>query len=320
VLSKPEIRLAPAPAPAAATAPAARPRATEWFPMRALTHVLFLAFVVIAVIYAAVVVWLGGRSYYGTPLRVRGYAPEHGLLRPSGEAGILFGIVGLALIGVTLIYAIRKKLRPKGGGSQKIWLEVHIFCGLVGPALITLHTSFKFNGLVSVAYWSMVVVVLSGFVGRYLYVRIPKTLRGVELSAADLEARVAEIRELLGSAGLSPEELARIDGRDPSGREPARPGLVAGLLFGDLLGWIRSHRLKRHLHAAGAAPELVHETVGLISERDALQRRIALLGRTKMLFDLWHVLHKPLVYVMLVIAALHVFVVVYFGYAPGRGR
>ena len=43
----------------------------------------------------------------------------------------------------------------------------------------------------------MVVVVLSGFVGRYLYVRIPKTLRGVELSAADLEARVAEIREPL---------------------------------------------------------------------------------------------------------------------------
>ena len=145
--------------------------------MRALTHVLALAFLVIAAIYAAVFFFLGGRSYYGTALRVRGYAPEHGLLRPSGQAGIAFGIVGLGLIGVTLIYAIRKKLRPKAGGRLKIWLEVHIFCGIVGPALITLHTSFKFNGLISVAYWSMVVVVLSGFVGRYLYVRIPKTLR-----------------------------------------------------------------------------------------------------------------------------------------------
>lgn len=315
----PEATLAPEPGPAAAPA-AARPRAQEWFPMRALTHVLFLAFVVIAVIYAAVAVWLGGRSYYGTPLRVRGYAPEHGLLRPSGQAGVLFGIVGLALICVTLVYAIRKKLRPKGGGSQKIWLEVHIFCGLVGPALITLHTSFKFNGLISVAYWSMVVVVLSGFVGRYLYVRIPKTLRGVELSAADLEARVVEIRELLGAAGLSRAELARLEGRDAGGREPARPGLVAGLLFGDLRGWFRARRLARRLHAAGAEPELVHETVGLVAEREALQRRIALLGRTKKLFDLWHVLHKPLVYVMLAIAALHVAVVVYFGYAPGRGR
>ncbi len=287
--------------------------------MRALTHVLALAFLVIAAIYAAVFLFFGGRSYYGTALKVRGYAPEHGLLRPSGHAGIFFGIVGLALICVTLIYAIRKKFRPKGG-NLKIWLEVHIFCGIVGPALITLHTSFKFNGLISVAYWSMVVVVLSGFVGRYLFVRIPKTLRGVELSAADLEARVAEIRELLGSAGLSPQELARLEGRDASGRERARPGLVAGLLFGDLRGWFRSRRLARRLHEAGAEPELVHETIGLVSERESLQRRIALLGRTKKLFDLWHVLHKPLVYVMLAIAALHVFVAVYFGYAPGGGR
>ena len=285
--------------------------------MRALTHVLALAFLVIAAIYAAVFFFLGGRSYYGTALRVRGYAPEHGLLRPSGQAGIAFGIVGLGLIGVTLIYAIRKKLRPKAGGRLKIWLEVHIFCGIVGPALITLHTSFKFNGLISVAYWSMVVVVLSGFVGRYLYVRIPKTLRGVELSAADLEARVAEIRETLSAAGLPPVELARLEG---GGRARKPPALLPGLLFGDLSGWLRSRRLGHRLRAAGAGAALATETVALVAEREALQRRIALLGRTKKLFDLWHVLHKPLVYVMLAIAALHVFVAVYFGYAPGRGR
>ena len=65
---------------------------------------------------------------------------------------------------------------------MKTWLEVHIFCGIVGPVLVTFHTSFKFNGIVSVAYWSMVAVVLSGFVGRYLYVRIPRSLRGIELT------------------------------------------------------------------------------------------------------------------------------------------
>ncbi len=313
--SKPETR-PPARPPAGGPPAPARVRPQEWFPMRALSHVLGLAFLVIAAIYAAVFLFFGGRSYYGTALRVRGYAPEHGLLRPSGEAGIAFGIVGLGLICVTLIYAIRKKLRPKGG-NLKIWLEVHIFCGIVGPALITLHTSFKFNGLISVAYWSMVVVVLSGFVGRYLYVRIPKTLRGVELSAADLEARAAEIRETLFSAGLPAAELSRLEGRGRAGKPPA---LLPGLLFGDLSGWLRSRRLAHRLRAAGAAPELVAETVGLVAEREALQRRIGLLGRTKKLFDLWHVLHKPLVYVMLAIAALHVFVAVYFGYAPGRGR
>ena len=285
--------------------------------MRALTHVLALAFLVIAAIYAAVFFFLGGRSYYGTALRVRGYAPEHGLLRPSGQAGIAFGIVGLGLIGVTLIYAIRKKLRPKAGGRLKIWLEVHIFCGIVGPALITLHTSFKFNGLISVAYWSMVVVVLSGFVGRYLYVRIPKTLRGVELSAADLEARVAEIRETLSAAGLPPVELARLEAvAGPASRPRSCPACSSETCRAGC----DPARLGHRLRAAGAGAALATETVALVAEREALQRRIALLGRTKKLFDLWHVLHKPLVYVMLAIAALHVFVAVYFGYAPGRGR
>ena len=68
--------------------------------------------------------------------------------------------------------------RLRDAGRMKTWLEVHVFCGIVGPVLVTFHTSFKFNGIVSVAYWSMVAVVLSGFVGRYLYVRIPRSIRG----------------------------------------------------------------------------------------------------------------------------------------------
>ena len=73
-------------------------------------------------------------------------------------------------------------------GSIRAWLEVHIFCGLVGPVLVTFHTSFKFNGLISVAYWSMVVVAVSGVIGRYSVHAHPEddSRRG-----ADLRARCA---------------------------------------------------------------------------------------------------------------------------------
>jgi cytochrome b561 len=74
------------------------------------------------------------------------------------------------------------------------------------------------------------------------------------------------------------------------------------------------------MRAADIPSALVKQTAALGAERAALMRRIAFLGRTKKLFELWHILHKPLVYVMLAIAAVHVFVAVYFGYAPGRGR
>ncbi len=304
--------------PAAVSPPAAR--RSEWFPMRALSHVLALAFVAIAVIYAFVYFKAGGREYYGVANGVRGYAPAHRQLRPAGEYGLFFGIAGLALIFVTLVYVLRKKVKWLSRiGSLKIWLEVHIFCGIVGPALITLHTSFKFNGIISVAYWSMVVVVLSGFVGRYLYVRIPKTMRGAELSAGDLEARAAEIRGQLAAEGLPAAQMAEVDALDAQ----PRPGLgpfLGSFLFGETRAALRFRRMGRRMHAAGVPPDLVKQTVALAAERAALMRRIAFLGRTKKLFELWHVLHKPLVYVMLAIAAVHVFVAVYFGYAPGRAR
>jgi hypothetical protein len=289
--------------------------------MRALSHVLVLAFAVIAAIYAFVYFGAGGRLYYTVPLAVRGYAKPHQWLRPAGRYGLFFGIAGLALMFVTLVYVLRKKVKALSRiGTLKIWLEVHIFCGIVGPALITLHTSFKFNGIISVAYWSMVVVVLSGFVGRYLYVRIPKTMRGVELSAADLEARAAEIRGQLQAENLPASSLAAVEALDAPLANRSLAAFIGSLFFGELRAAWRFRRLARRLRRAGVGAELARQTVALAAERAALMRRLAFLGRTKKLFELWHVLHKPLVYVMLAIAALHVVVAVYFGYSPGGRR
>lgn len=307
--------------PAAVPPATVRPRAQEWFPMRALSHVLVLAFAVIAVVYAVVYFRAGGSAYYGVPLGVRGYAPGHRLLRPAGRYGLSFGIVGLGLILVTLVYVLRKKVGWLSRiGNLKIWLEVHIFCGIVGPALITLHTSFKFNGLISVAYWSMVIVVLSGFVGRYLFVRIPKTMRGAQLSAADLEARAGEIRGQLAAEGLAPAQLAEVEALDAPLAHTGLGAFIGSLFFGETRARLRLGSLRRRLRSAGVPAHLVKQTITLAGERAALMRRIAFLGRTKKLFELWHVLHKPLVYVMLVIATIHVVVAVYFGYSPGRVR
>lgn len=288
--------------------------------MRALSHVLVLAFAAIALIYAVVYFRAGGQAYYTVPLAVRGYAPAHKLLRPAGRYGLDFGIAGLGMILVALVYVLRKKIKWLSRiGNLKIWLEVHIFCGLVGPALITLHTSFKFNGVIAVAYWSMIAVVVSGFVGRYLYVRIPKTMRGVELSAEELGVRAGEIRAQLAAEGLPAAALAEVEALNV--QPPRKLGAFMGsFFFGEWRAGLGFRRLRRRMRAEGIPLALVKQTVALAAERAALMRRIAFLERTKRLFELWHVLHKPLVYVMLAIAALHVFVAAYLGYVPGRGR
>ena len=277
--------------------------------MASLSHALALAFLVSLGLVAFVFFRLGGWEYYFAPAATRGYVPAHKLLRPAGRAGEMFGIAGLLIMCMTLVYAVRKKFRGLSRiGTTKTWLEIHIFCGLVGPVLVTLHTAMKFNGVVSIAYWSMVLVVLSGFIGRYLYVRIPKTLRGTEVSLEELDVRAIELKAQLAAEGLPTTLLRRIEEFEQGSRS-------GGFLFGDLKLRRGLAGLHRELSAAGIAPARLIAADGVIRERATLLRRIATLDTSKKLFHLWHVFHKPFVYLMLVIAVAHVAVAMYFGYA-----
>lgn len=303
-----------------ATMPQSRAVASEpWITTKALGHVLVVAFVVCGAVAVTVLVFCGGWEYYRTPLARRGYLPQHEWLRPSGRVGLTLGIAGVTSMLCTLPYALRKRWKRLAAvGSTKGWLETHIFFGVVGPVLITFHTSFKFNGLISVAYWLMAAVWTSGFVGRYLYVRIPKTIRGVELSRGDVEGRLAALRERL--TALPPAAAREMQAFEAASapREGSPPGML-DLFFGELRVRVRLAWLRRHLRASGADLEAVDSAVALAAERAALVRRLAHLQRTRHLFELWHVFHRPLVFGLFAIVAVHIGVAVFFGYGhPGR--
>jgi len=266
-----------------------------------------------------ILVGMRGWAYYGTPLAVRGYAPAHALLRPSGPVGQSLGIAGAVMILMPFAYMLRKRIRGSSMGSPRLWLEVHLFCGIVGPVLVTFHTSFKFNGIVSAAYWSMVLVMTSGFVGRYLYVRIPRSLRGVELTRAELDDRARALHEDLvahAEAGHLVDAVEALERRAvPDG---AQGGSWMGLLFGEI-GVRRGLRaLSEQISRSGLDAPSQEELRRLATERVLLLRRAAYLRKTKKAFDLWHVFHLPLVYILLVIVALHVGLAVYLGYVPFR--
>ena len=262
---------------------------------------------------SAVILMSGGWRYYRTPLTVRGYEPAHALLRPSGPVGQTLGLVGVLMMLVPFLYMLRKRVRSASWpGSMKTWLEVHLFCGIAGPVLVTFHTSFKFNGIVAVAYWSMVTVALSGFVGRYLFVRIPRSLRGTELSRADLDRRAAELENELSSAAGNTPWLDRARRLEDSGTRAT----FSGLFFGEFAFRLRLRRLVRAVHASELNTSQKAMLVALVTERVILLRRIAYLQCTRSAFGLWHVFHVPFVYVLLVIVCLHVGLTVYLGYVP----
>lgn len=281
-----------------------------------------LATVASVLIVLAVTVGLGGWRYYSAPLDARATLDLHSLLRPSGLIGNSLGIAGLTLMVVMHLYTLRKKVPALSWmGPLSFWLEFHIFCGVLGPVLITLHTSFKFNGIISVAYWSMVVVMLSGFVGRYLYVRIPRSIRGRELGQREVADRLSELGAQLDASGLGTELRARIDRFEGS----EIPGAEADATWGGLLlGEVRMHwrlaALGREVRRQTRDRALADHAVALIAEHATLLRRIAYLKKTRTLFDLWRVYHKPLAVLAGVIVALHVAIVWYFGYAFAMGR
>jgi hypothetical protein len=158
------------------------------------------------------------------------------------------------------------------------------------------------------------VVVLSGFVGRYLYVRIPRSIRGIELTDAELMTRVAEATRRLEDSDLPPAIATRVRSFEAWAIPATETDATwSGLVIGDLGLKLRFHSLRR-LARRHSTSEVVAESLRLIRERAVLLRRIAYLEKTRKLFDLWHVYHKPLAILMAVIVLLHVATVVYLGY------
>jgi hypothetical protein len=102
----------------------------------------------------------------------------------AGFFGHMIGVIGFLLMLMTeTLYSFRKRSRKGRWGSMQSWLQFHIFTGLVGPYMVLLHTSWKFHGLAGATTLLTIIIVLSGFIGRYIYTRIPRSLDGIEITA-----------------------------------------------------------------------------------------------------------------------------------------
>lgn len=118
---------------------------------------------------------------------------------PASELfGHGIGILGFLLMLMTeILYSLRKRSRSGRWGRMSMWLQFHIFTGLVGPYMVLLHTSWKFNGIAGVSTLLTIIIVLSGFVGRYIFTRIPRTLDGLEIEGTLSQEALKQARHLL---------------------------------------------------------------------------------------------------------------------------
>jgi hypothetical protein len=108
------------------------------------------------------------------------------------------GIVGFIFMLMTeTLYSLRKRSRSVRWGRMSSWLQFHIFTGLVGPYMVLLHTSWKFNGIAGVTTLFTVIIVISGFIGRYIFTRIPRTMEGLEIEGTLSQEALKQARSLM---------------------------------------------------------------------------------------------------------------------------
>jgi hypothetical protein len=257
--------------------------------------------------------------YFLSPLEARPHLAADAAFRPSGSWGHGLGVLGALVVAATLLYPLRKSWKLlRRFGRIAPWLRYHIWCGLAGPAFVTLHTAFKFGGLVAVSYWSMVAVMISGIIGRYIYAQIPRSIAGQEMSDRELAERDRELvatlqRDLASDPDLL-GEMEVLSGLPGIGKARGVRLLVLSVLQDIEREW-RTHLLRRHLRATGhySAP-LAREIAALARRRGLLRRRIAVLHVSRNIFRHWHRIHRPFAYVMFVVAVVHVAVALALGY------
>src|SRR5262245_54857487 len=234
---------------------------------------------------------------------------RHGAPRPGGSLGHGLGVIGfLLMLSTEVLYTLRKRWQRFRRGRMSVWLKVHIFTGIVGPFLVVLHSSGKFHGLAGLVTLLTVLIVFSGFVGRYLYSAIPRTVGGTEMTARELELHIAQADQQLQARGVKGLERTALI---VAAEMPPRGGrLIALRLWLPLRQRRRLTRAMRKLHDVD--PERADALVALFLERYRLLMAINSLALARRLLSLWHLAHVPLAVVLFTLAFVHIGAALYY--------
>lgn len=240
----------------------------------------------------------------------------------SPDAGRPFsyalGWIGIITILLTNLYLFRKYFALfRGVGNLANWLNFHIFCGLLGPSCILFHCDFKVRGLVGISFWSMMVVALSGIIGRYIYVQILRQEKS-STSAADAWAKRLDDLRVKSAQPISDEAFIRLKSKalefvglpplvDSTNITTTNKPLL-GTLFNSLVGDARLI-----YNSPAVIPGMPPETTSCLIQYAIAERRVAFLEPFRRMLGYWHTFHLPFAFFMYIAAFIHIGAALMFG-------
>ncbi|MBE9567535.1 MAG: pyridine nucleotide-disulfide oxidoreductase [Proteobacteria bacterium] len=234
--------------------------------------------------------------------------------------GYLLGIVGGSLLLVLLLYPLSKRIALLTRLIPiRYWFGIHMLLGVVGPVLILFHSNFQTGSTNStIALVCMLLVAGSGVIGRYIYTSIHHGLYGTRVTLQELKQKTeddhSEILNLFAKDEKLNDHLTKMEER------ALRPytSLTKSLLHVIYLAF-NAPRFKRKIlrllkssYQENSGNENLpdrKEVAHLISHYTFALRRTAAFKVYERLFSLWHILHLPLFFLMIITAIVHIFAV-----------
>ncbi|MEO8329045.1 MAG: hypothetical protein ABI586_03480 [Candidatus Nanopelagicales bacterium] len=249
-----------------------------------------------------------------------------GYFKSGDDIGYWLGVTGATMILLLFTYPMRKYLPfTHRWGKIKWWFIVHMTFGICGPLLILVHSTFQLRSVnATVALASMLIVAGSGVIGRFLYLRIHRDLQGRRNNLVDLQRHVGLAEgDIKSRFRFAPEVAKRL-------LEFEAPALSGGEAWSVMLWRVFVLPIRRQWAYQACMHELTVRLRTLARENQwsgnqALRRRrqalalireylrsvvkVAQFSSYVRLFALWHVLHVPFVYLLVVTVCFHIFAV-----------
>ena len=235
-------------------------------------------------------------------------------LKPYGGTwlGYTLGTIGALLILWLLYFGVRKRRYKSNVGTAQGWLSAHVYLGVALLVVATLHTGFELGWNVhTLAYVLMVLVIVSGMYGVFIYLRVPRemTVNAGEDTQGSMLMHIADIDKKMREKALSlPDKLfAVIDksisgtrlggsfGRVLSGRDRSCPTAAAVKQLPTLAKGLTGEQLT-----------LNKEVYQLLLQKNELLQRVRRDMRYKAVLDLWLYIHVPLSIALLAALTIHV--------------
>mgnify|MGYP003375695597 CR=1 FL=1 len=234
--------------------------------------------------------------------------------RAGDELSVWTGVIGTGLMIIAAIYPIFRRIKVfRWLASNTMWFDFHLMAGVIGPMLVGIHSALQLESWVSAAFWSMAIVVLSGFLGRYLYTQVPELSSGVELEELDHERAFQQAR-LYYPLAMSTVDRELAGHRARADKVARSPGVWRALW------WLVMEDLKRGLRRRAinrALKKVRDERFDRRVRKDLVKRagRTILIGRSRVvapkaqvLLNSWKKVHVPFTIILTGFAAVHIWI------------